>query len=310
MNSFALWFSSNNKKNIDDFKADVHFNLWNMHYKKVAPPSLDVGVKIENIKSCTSVNFFVPFEIFKENISDLGNKLKTSEILCSIFNEDYTVSHTSGDKKLKVTGKDGMPIMYIYCLDINNDIEIENKYGGTIISFECSDDLAATNLSIYFRFRIKSEHYRQIIKYYKPKNIFLQSAVSITEAIDFRFNDYRSLHSTLLEEMRKGISYKIGKVHFLLLTEADVDLQYSFTNVMARELENDVWNKYFQDISGKNIVAYHWKFSSESSNKLIENCIMFVKTKVHKCNLNTILLYLAILGIITILFNYISNLLF
>ena len=308
MGSFALWFDSNNSS--CDFKADVHFNLWNMHYKKATPTSLDIGIKINNINTSTVINIYIPFEINKSNIIDLGCRLKTSEILCSVFNEDYVVSHTGNDKKVTVTSKEGLPVMRIYCLDISNDIKIETKYDGTVISFECLDELANLNIPIYFRLRITSYNFRQIIKPYKPHNIFLQSAISIIEAIDFRFNDYRSLNSSLLEEMRNSISYKIGKVHFLLLTEADVDLQYSLAGVTARELENKVWNGYFDNIFNKNIVAYHWRFSSETSNKLIENCIMFVKTKVYRCNIKTIIIYILILGVLTVLFNYISHLLF
>lgn len=310
MNSFALWFSAVDEKCINSFKADVHFNLWNLHYKQAIPPSLDVGVKIPSIKECKSVHFFVPFVVIKSNIFDLGKTLKTSEILCSVFNEDYAVSHHGGNKIVNVTNSNNESIMNIYCLDIDNDLKLENKYGGTILSFNCSKKLSESPLPAYFRFRIQSKEFKQIIKCYNPQKLFLQSAVSTTEAIDFRFNDYRSLQPTLLEEMRAGISYSIGKVHFLLLTEADVDLQYSSTNATARELENNVWKGYFKNLFKINIVAYHWKFVSAVDSKLIENCIMFVKTKVHKCNWKTIMIYIAALGIFTLFFNFVSSLLF
>jgi hypothetical protein len=110
--------------------------------------------------------------------------------------------------------------------------------------------------------------------------------------------------------MRTGVSCKIRKVHFLLLTEADVEISFSTVMALARELENNIWNGYFESITDKNIVAYHWKFKQEDETKLIPNCIMFVKTKVHKCNWRTILVYLLSLGIITLFLAFLERMLF
>lgn len=308
MNSFALWLDS--KAEIDNgTKAEVHFNLWNMHYKDALPPFLDVGIKLNNVSDFNCINFFVPFVLANTDISDLGSVLKEGNILCTIFNEDYIVSQNGGSKLLTVQNNKSEAVMGIYCLDVKNDIKVENKFDGTLISIPKPTSVNG-QLPIYFRFRIQSRMLKKIIKCYNPQNIFLQSAFSTIEAIDFRFNDYRSVHPSLLEQIRLQKSYNIEKVHFLLVTEADVDLQYSSVSATARELEKDVWKQYFPYIKSKNIVAYHWKFKSINSEKLIENCIMFVKTKVHKCNWLTILLYLLVLGAITMFFEFISRLIF
>jgi hypothetical protein len=309
VNSFALWFDPNNNGNTK-IDADVHFNLWNLHYRKALPPCLDVGIRIVGIKGCRALNFYIPFHVREDEVQDLGKKLISSEILCSVFNEDYILARQGSEKILNVTDKDGKKVMTIYCLDEKNDMSIKQKFGGTLLSLSIPDTLKNTEETIYFRFRIRSKGFINVIKTYNPRNVFLQSAVSVIEAIDFRFNDYRSLNSSLLEQMRKGISYNIGKVHFLLLTEADVEINYSSITAMARELETNIWNGYFSPLSGKSIVAYHWKFKSGESNKLIENCIMFVKTKVHKCNWVTIGLYLLSLGIITVFFGWVAQMFF
>lgn len=309
MNSFAMWFNSNHieETNID---ADVHFNLWNLHYRKALPPCLDVGIKIKGIKECSALNFYIPFPIKEEDITDLGKTLTSSEILCSVFNEDYILSRQGNDKKLHVTDINQNKIMSIYCLDEKNDISIKQQFEGTLLSITIPDKLSNDDETIYFRCRIQSKEFCKVIKSYNPKNVFLQSAISIIEAIDFRFNDYRSLNSSLLELMRKGVSYSIGKVHFLLLTEADVEISFSSVTAIARELETNIWNGYFSPLSGKSIVAYHWKFKREDSNKLIENCIMFVKTKVHKCNFVTIIVYLLSLSTITLFLTWLAKVLF
>lgn len=309
MSSFALWFSGVEGYN-DCFNADVHFNLWSLHHKNGDLPCLDVGIKIHTPQGYSKVWFYIPWEISKDDLRDLGKSLAETEMLCTVFNEDYTLLQYAQSKVIQVKDNDGTLAFSIYCLDIQNDLKVEHQFGGTVVSFNRPNQLGEPSAAEYYRFRICSDGFDCIIKCYSPSNILLQSAVSTTEAIDFRFNDYRSLSPSLIEAMRAEKSYEIQKVHFLLITEADVDLQFSSTAPTARELEKDVWKRYYPGVEKKNIVAYHWKFKCESAGKLIENCIMFVKLRVYTCNWRTIGLYLAGAATLAILFNYISHLLF
>lgn len=309
MNSFALWFNADEINKID-LEADVHFNLWNLHDKLSGPPCLDVGIKIKKMQICDAVNFYIPFTIDENNIRDLGSTLSSSEILCCVFNEDYTIAREGNNKLSKVVNEKQESIMFIYSLDIKNDVDIEHKYGGTLIKIPISKSMKKAEDTLYFRFRIISEKFNQIIKKYRPKNIFLQSANSVTEAIDFRFNDYRSLNSTLLKQIRNGLSYKIKKVHFLLVVEADVEILFMSSLAVARELETKIWNEYFNSLVNKNVVAYHWKFKQEDDNKLIENCIMFLKTRVHECNWKTIIIYLLTISLLALIHSWAAKKLF
>ncbi len=306
MNSFALWFKEGEKE--ENFKADIHFNLWNIHSKKNQPISLDVGIKIYFPKGYSKVYFYIPWKIEQSDIKDLGKHLKEERMLCTVFNEDCEVTQSANSKVLHVSNSKKDLDLNIYCLDIKNDIKTENKYDGTLLSFNRPKLLLDSDVTEYFRFRISNKGFKNIIKSYNNENVLFQSAISVTEAIDFRFNDYRSLPSSLLEEIRSGVGYKIGKVHFLLLTESHVDLLYSSVSPTARELEKGTWKNYYSDLGKKNIVAYHWKFASENKDKLIENCIMFVKTKVGKCNIKTILIYVLMAGILSIVFDFIFKL--
>lgn len=308
MSSFALWFETDSNEG-SDFIADIHFNLWNLHYRKAKPPFLDIGIKIYEPQKYSKVFFYIPWIISKDDITDLGQYLKSSEMLCTIFNDDYALSQEPHSKIIKANNLSDKSSIEIYCLDTNSDIVVDDKYDGTIICFDRPKSLSGT-CTEYFRFRITSSNFNRIIKTYNPKNVFLQSAFSTVEAIDFRFNDYRSLPSSLLEVMRNDVSFKIGKVHFLLITESDVDLLYSSISPTARELEEKIWIEYFKELSKKHVVAYHWRVKSENKDKLIENCIMFVKTKVHTCNWITVILYIVFAGLLAILFNFISHLLF
>lgn len=306
MNNFALWFLQKEKKE-DEFTAEVHFNFWNLHYKKARHPFLDVGIKLKDSQNCERINFFVPFSIKMDDIEDLGCKLNNSDLTCSVFNENFTVKKESKSKFIEVFSKDGEKSFNIYELDIKTDLKLEEKYEGTIISFP---NPKSEKSIIYFRFRIKLPKKNNLIKYYRAKNIFLQSAFSKIEAIDFRFNEYRTLSPSLLEEMGKNIYKNIKKVHFLVLTEANVEilLPYTFKNV--RELENNVWEKYYSNIFDKKIVAYHLTYKGENKDDTVENCVVFIKSKVHRCNFITIGIYLIFAVGLGMLTNYISSLLF
>ena len=194
MSSFALWFESNEDSH-EGFVADVHFNLWNLHYRKAKPPFLDVGIKIYQPQGYSKVFFFVPWRIEKNDISDLGNFLKSTEILCTVFNEDYTISQESQSKILNVYDSDGNPAINIYCLDIENDITLVEKYGGTLLTFSRPHQLSGSVVE-YYRFRISSSKTRFFIQliclsvqyllseYMKP---FLVHKAIICCLIDFRF---------------------------------------------------------------------------------------------------------------------------
>ena len=124
MNSFALWFDKGEVEN--DFKADVHFNLWNMHTKKSRPTSLDVGIKIYYPKGYSKVNFYIPWKICKSDIIDLAEYLKETKMLCTVFNDDCEMTQEAQSKILHVTNAKKDMNLNVYCLDVDNDITVEN----------------------------------------------------------------------------------------------------------------------------------------------------------------------------------------
>ncbi|MDF2804030.1 MAG: hypothetical protein K0S61_3933 [Anaerocolumna sp.] len=302
MGSFALWYSSEKKS--EAISAEIHFNLWNLHLKRI-PPFLDIGIKVSDIKQIDEVCFYIPFIVKKEDITDLGCMLKTAEILDAVFNEHYSVTHVGNDKIVSISDETGKKVFNIYCLDIDNDIVVTNEFRGAMLQIKVPKSTKATGEPLYLRFRLTSSNFKKIIKEYKPSNIVFQSAFSIIEALDFRFNDYRSLHISLLEHIKIKSRFNINKVHFLLLTNSNVDLIYNTPN-SGRELENNIWDKYLNGILAEDIIAYHWKFKSDIE-KNMENCILFIKTKYHRCNWKTIIVYLLGLGILTIFFNLASS---
>ena len=57
------------------------------------------------------------------------------------FNEDYTIAREGNNKLSKVVNEKQESIMFIYSLDIKNDVDIEHKYGGTLIKIPISKSM-------------------------------------------------------------------------------------------------------------------------------------------------------------------------
>jgi hypothetical protein len=266
---------------------------------------------IQELDKLQNMGFYVPFSINKDNISDLGEVLSNSkEVLNAVFNETYILKDHNKQKQVKVLDENDDIQFVIYSLAVSSNVTIKEEFDGSIIKIYTKDMNIDSQIKYYFRFRITSNNLESFIKKRQSSNWLLQSATSSNYFIDFRFNDRRSLDSSLLEYMdnieKLGTVVGINKIHFLLLTRADVDL---FTNTFIktftgeRQLEKHIWKKYLEYEPNNIIVANHWKFAEN-------NCIIYIKFKVNKCNIKTILTYIFILFMLTVAFNTISSILF
>lgn len=106
MRSFAIWYnevknkSSENIEIIEDtnkenkVRLSLHINLWKNSKRLDLPTLLDIGLDVSCLKTIDVINIFVPFEIEKEDISDLGLTIKKSgdKLIGAIFNEDYSIN--------------------------------------------------------------------------------------------------------------------------------------------------------------------------------------------------------------------------
>lgn len=76
MRSFAIWYDSDITDAID-IKASVHVNFWSQipykNHKNLY--FLDFGIMVSDISKLNRINLYVPFEICKSDIKDLGSKI-------------------------------------------------------------------------------------------------------------------------------------------------------------------------------------------------------------------------------------------
>jgi len=196
-------------------------------------------------------------------------------------------------------------------MDIGSEeIAFSDCYDGTKVSLSIPNSTIKGNNKIYIRIRLKGNSVKYFVREFTPQNWFFQSAFTSTDAIDFRINEKRNFHNSLAEEINEDQLFNIRKVHFLLMRDAQDDLIADHLKISCRELEVDLWKDYVgAEYKVENIIAYHWseKANEDVDGKFLESFNTWAKIKYHKSNVKTIMLYLLIIGIMSISFNIIST---
>lgn len=271
MRSFALWFSKKDKDSTEDKKVTVHINLWDKRQLSEKKYCFDFGLLLEDIRHIENVFLYVPFNISKTYIKDLGTVISNNKLVNAIFNESFTT--TDGQpKRLVVNGNENKDSFVIYDLDVENQIELSSckrnrPDPGTIIKIKVNDIIPTGIFRYYFRIRIEVDcrEVHLISDEIKGTSIFSNQFTN-TEVIDFRLNDIRSCSENLREQFDKGNKFNILAVHYLILRNADDIIIHYGEQISSRMLENDLWQQYIEG-DNKKIIAYHIK---KKSKKVID----------------------------------------
>jgi hypothetical protein len=161
-------------------------------------------------------------------------------------------------------------------------------------------------IPMYIRFRIKCNDFGCIFKKIKPKNSFFESAFNENELIDFRLNEKRNQHETLINEIGKHKYLKIKKINFFVISPVEHDIKFNGSNLTyKRQLENNKYWKPYLDSEYNNMIVYKVKIEKD-----IEDFSIYLNFQYRKSNLLTILKYMLILGLTAVIFNLIGSLVF
>jgi hypothetical protein len=312
MNSICIWLTPGTSAQ-STFKPDsieCHFNLWMLnrlqHRSRGLDCFLDIGLMLSNMEVSTHINLFVPDQIDKTNLQDLGLIFKDrTELVSALFNEEYAVLTRANEKAIEVQNIDGSIQFYIYMLDMDNDVIVDKQFGGSIIRIRIPDHLKQKKH--YYRIRLKCAFVAQTgYIYTPPASSFLEGAFFQTELIDFRVNEKRNLPRSLLETLSRYDTGRFKKTHFFLMREASDDYVFSHKPPGGRQLEKDIWKDYVgSDYSFERITAYHWKeaLPHDSFN-------VFVKFRAFHSNLVTILIAIGAIIILGTISGVLGNLLY
>ncbi|MCZ9981686.1 hypothetical protein OFR20_09170 [Brachyspira hyodysenteriae] len=120
-------------------EADLHMNLWLLKGDNIF---IDIGFKINNTKNINKIFIYFPFDISKDNISDLSEKLQNPKTVSLIFNDDCPI-------KTNVITIDKTDY---HIIKINKDKIYNLDKNVLVIDME-----HIKNKNTYLRFRLKSD---------------------------------------------------------------------------------------------------------------------------------------------------------
>lgn len=344
MRSFAVWYNKIDKSIKENAKADIHVNFWSqLNYE--SNPDLcffDFGIKVYDLSNVDFINIYCPFELRKEDVKDLGAKISNNSLINAIFNENYAVidgvpKHFIVRDNSITDNSEEKEQFVVYALNDQKEITLEklNKdkikpdnpnihydSWGTIIRIETKDiiknstGLASNIQNYYFRIRVVTNKsaLNMITRKVNNVNIF-KDTIETIELFDFRMNDTRSCCDEIRDSFNYGGKFWVKSIHYLVMRKVSDSVTAEGTSYNCRLLEKDVWNKYIDDLED-NFVAYHFKIKSskcvidnESKEESVDNMVLLLKFRYRKATKWTVLAYILVAIFISILSNYIYDLL-
>ncbi len=300
---------------LEHSEFDLHVNFWSLedykHTNNSIVPCLDIGIKIYKYKLIDRLTFFCPFQVEREDIFDLADKMSIKNNANIIFNTDCEI-HTKDNYTIIELEQNEHLLVFPLNQVIKGVYSIKNGGYGTKLEFDFQNfgnyvksnhGLNKLN-TLYIRFRIKGKALRHHIYFdSEPLNKSFESAFSGTRMIDFKVNEKRNINEKVRAEIIVNHEElaKLKTVHFLLMEPSAYEVM-SFDNYVmnCRELEKDLWDDYLGmsiDFSKGHILAYHWRTQAE---KECFNCL--VKVNYSKTKPLTIVVYAIVvvaLGIIS-----------
>ena len=321
-----IWYESYNPKVYVCLDMDI--NLWRLDNQSNLA-YLDIGLMIHDTFTVKKVNIYFPFKFGINKITNLGEKLGDLTTLQGVFNEDYSIK--SSNKEIVVTDDNKREVFRIYSLDKTQDLNVEEQYNGTLVSFKPSGNrknyanqpTTERHHKTYYRFRIEADNFFPFIERYQPKNSFFESAFIETEVIDVRINEKRNQNTSLIEAIQENKRFVLTNVHFIVITSLNDDIVSDGINLIyKRQLEADgFWRKYLEDYSYGRMSVYKANSIKYVENKninikdannktvkrYIEDFSCFAKVNYRKCNKKTISRYTLALLVSTIALTFIST---
>lgn len=293
--SIQIWYEAHGQ---EDTTASlfIDINTWKIRDNSTRRIYIDFGLKIGTPKTVERMFLYIPWVLSSSDICDLGCKFKEYNILNGVFNERYTPLPDNG-KKITVQSATKEELFEIYQLSVDNDIKIENKFGGSIISFRVNGLIKRSDLPIYFRIRViypkhkASSSEKGFFSEYRPRHPFFQSAMNITETTDFRVNENRNQDRDLIEEMNQKTMFNILGVRYFLILPSDDVVSGECNIYYQRQLErHGFWSLYLDTEKDYGEMSV-FKCSKEEP---LDHFRIFYKTQYRKSDWKTIVLFLIL----------------
>lgn len=259
MYGIQIW----NAEHDQHLHAEIHLNLAKMPRSRLQSWTgsqrqyyLDIGLLISEIGSNDKIAIFLPYQVADGDVLDLGGKLANPKTMNAVFNGTYGVTHKG--KTIEIVDSKGEREPFeVYVLDVGQDVSIEQKFGGTVLTLSTGENCARPR---YFRIRVRSDSLGRLLVRGVEGDRLAGSVSTNTDVIDFRINEPRGLEDNLREHLGSRGQLQISKLHFVVLVPVGEHVVSLNPPHVCRRLESTLWDDYFN--FGKRrpeMSVFHWK---------------------------------------------------
>ena len=318
MNSIGILYTLRNSSEPSkiNVSAELHVNYWKVPVRNGAYKRfLDFGIFINDVaREVSSVSFYFPFKVEAQSLKDLGESLSKSELLCTLFNNDYVVRNINGSPSYfcisPSSNSEKAHPFWLYVLGENNFKVSDIKPNGSVVNVKIlstpkknggiqpASNEKKPKRNLYFRFRVEDIPENSIFYEENISNDFLQSAFSKTEMIDFRINEVREMNPKAYEEITKDKTFlPFSKIHFFFVGSSEDEQIAGNTDYKdCRLLNYDRWQAYIGDNydSTRKLIAYHWCWKGDTNAQTRDRYSIFIKTVYKSIIWKTVLKYCSV----------------
>ena len=289
---WALWIDG-------DDRSTIYLNEW---INPKGKSYVDISVRVYGAKEAKAVNFFVPFEIERNEITDLSYMLTDSSALRALFNTNGKVD----SEKTKYTSELRYDNRTVSLINLTNEFTSVKKVSyGTVITvdFEFIKDFITSD-EAYLIFRIPHKILDKIFApvidvgsiFDKINSLVLSPMISEKYGYSIRINEARLLPSEI-NEIEVLHEQRIRKALVTISLGDEYEMNDS-TCYRIRRLEEELNKNYSpKDYDCANSITYQWVEERDSNMKAHYNFYFTMEhNKISKLSMMIYLLVVFFCG--------------
>ena len=289
---WALWIDG-------DDRSTIYLNEW---INPKGKNYVDISVRVYGAKEAKEVNFFVPFEIEKNEIADLSYMLSDSSALRALFNTNGKVD----SEKTKYTSELSYDNRTVSLINLANEfIKVKKVSYGTVITvdFEFIKGFITSD-EAYMIFRIPHKTLDKIFApvidvgsiFDKINSLVLSPMISEKYGYSIRINEARLLPPEI-NEIEDLQEQRIRKALVTISLGDEYDMNDS-TCYRIRRLEAELNRGYApKDYDCANSITYQWVEERDSNMKAHYNFYFTMEhNKISKLSMMIYLLVVFFCG--------------
>ena len=297
---WAVWIDG-------DDTSTVYINNW---LNPKGKSYVDMAIRIRGIKATKSLNVYVPFVVFPDEIEDVSLLFNNTKILQATFSSACIVDYKKNDhtSEIAYNGKT-VDIVHISTLDY----QTKSLADGTLMSINFEDlQSFLDNDEAYFIWRMPHKSLNEIFKprvsvenvLGRLRDLLTTPVISEKYGYSIRVNESRLLPEEIT---------RIGAFHRQKLKKAvitlSIDENYELNDsgcYRTHRLEENLYDGYLpKDYKREDVIIYHWHQNRE--HNLQGQFNFYYTIAKDSISRGSMFLYILLLTIIGVLGNLIAS---